>query len=44
MSGTSYPRVQLTSANTDAEVDTLIAALVELHARGELKLAHPEER
>jgi len=37
-------RVQLTSANTDAEVDTLIAALVELHARGELKLAHPEER
>jgi 8-amino-7-oxononanoate synthase len=37
-------RVQLTSANTDAEVDTLIAALVELHARGELQLARPEER
>jgi 8-amino-7-oxononanoate synthase len=30
-------RVQLTAANTDAEVDTLIAALEELAARGELQ-------
>lgn len=30
-------RVQLTAANTDAEVDTLISALEELHARGELQ-------
>ena len=29
-------RVQLTAANTDAEVDTLIAALEELVERGEL--------
>jgi 8-amino-7-oxononanoate synthase len=32
-------RVQLTAANTDAEVDTLIAALEELTERGELQLA-----
>jgi 8-amino-7-oxononanoate synthase len=32
-------RVQLTAANTDTEVDTLIAALEELHVRGELQLA-----
>jgi 8-amino-7-oxononanoate synthase len=32
-------RVQLTAANTDAEVDTLIAALEELAQRGELQLA-----
>jgi len=32
-------RVQLTSANTDAEVNTLIAALEELAARGELAAA-----
>ena len=30
-------RVQLTAANTDAEVDTLIAALEELAERGELR-------
>jgi 8-amino-7-oxononanoate synthase len=30
-------RVQLTAANTDAEVDMLIAALEELHAMGELR-------
>ncbi len=30
-------RIQLTAANTDAEVDTLIAALDELHALGELR-------
>jgi 8-amino-7-oxononanoate synthase len=34
-------RVQLTAANTDAEVDALIAALEELHARGELQDAGP---
>ena len=32
-------RVQLTAANTDAEVDTLIAALIELSQRGELQPA-----
>jgi len=32
-------RVQLTAANTDAEVDRLIAALEELVARGELRSA-----
>ena len=32
-------RVQLTAINTDAEVDTLIAALTELAERGELQLA-----
>jgi hypothetical protein len=32
-------RVQLTSANTDAEIDMLIGALDELAARGELRLA-----
>jgi 8-amino-7-oxononanoate synthase len=32
-------RVQLTAANTDAEVDTLIAALTELAERGELQSA-----
>jgi 8-amino-7-oxononanoate synthase len=32
-------RVQLTSANTDAEIDMLIGALEELAARGELQLA-----
>jgi 8-amino-7-oxononanoate synthase len=32
-------RVQLTAANTDAEVDTLIAALEELAERGELRAA-----
>ena len=32
-------RVQLTAANTDAEVDTLIAALEELAERGELRTA-----
>jgi len=32
-------RVQLTAANTDEEVDTLIAAIEELHARGELQQA-----
>jgi 8-amino-7-oxononanoate synthase len=32
-------RVQLTAANTDAEVDMLIAALEELAERGELKRA-----
>jgi 8-amino-7-oxononanoate synthase len=31
-------RVQLTAANTDAEVDSLIAALEELAAVGELRL------
>ena len=31
-------RVQLTAANTDAEVDSLIAALEELAAAGELRL------
>jgi 8-amino-7-oxononanoate synthase len=31
-------RVQLTSANTDAEVDLLIGALEELHGRDELRL------
>jgi 8-amino-7-oxononanoate synthase len=30
-------RVQLTAANTDAEVDMLIAALEELTERGELR-------
>ena len=30
-------RVQLTAANTDAEVDTLIAVLGELAERGELQ-------
>jgi 8-amino-7-oxononanoate synthase len=35
-------RVQLTAINTDAEVDTLIAALTELAARGELQLARDE--
>ena len=30
-------RIQLTAANTDAEVDTLIAALEELAARDELR-------
>jgi 8-amino-7-oxononanoate synthase len=30
-------RVQLTAANTDAEIDMLIAALEELAAAGELK-------
>jgi 8-amino-7-oxononanoate synthase len=30
-------RIQLTAANTDAEVDTLVAALEELHAQGELR-------
>jgi 8-amino-7-oxononanoate synthase len=30
-------RVQLTAANTDAEVDTLIAAIEELAADGELR-------
>ena len=32
-------RVQLTAANTDAEVDALIAAIDELAARGELQLS-----
>jgi 8-amino-7-oxononanoate synthase len=32
-------RVQLTAANTDAEIDLLIGALEELAARGELQLA-----
>jgi 8-amino-7-oxononanoate synthase len=32
-------RIQLTAANTDAEVDTLIAALEELADRGELQMA-----
>jgi diguanylate cyclase (GGDEF)-like protein len=32
-------RVQLTAANTDAEIDTLIAALEELAGRGELRPA-----
>ena len=32
-------RVQLTAANTDAEVDVLIAALEELHDRGDLRTA-----
>jgi hypothetical protein len=32
-------RVQLTAANTDAEVDTLIHSLTELAARGELQPA-----
>ncbi len=35
-------RVQLTSSNTDTEVDTLIAALRDLDARGELR--HVDER
>jgi hypothetical protein len=30
-------RIQLTAVNTDEEVDTLIAALTELSARGELR-------
>ena len=30
-------RVQLTAANTDAEVDTLLAAIEELAERGELR-------
>jgi 8-amino-7-oxononanoate synthase len=33
-------RVQLTAVNTDAEVDTLIAAIAELAQRGELQQAH----
>jgi diguanylate cyclase (GGDEF)-like protein len=37
-------RVQLTAANTDAEVDTLIAALEELAERGELQPAAEPER
>src|SRR4051812_11193817 len=32
-------RVQLTASNTDAEVDTLISALEELHERGDLRAA-----
>jgi 8-amino-7-oxononanoate synthase len=35
-------RVQLTAANTDAEVDTLIAALEELAQLGELQPARAE--
>jgi 8-amino-7-oxononanoate synthase len=35
-------RVQLTAANTEAEVDSLIAALEELTAAGELRLARTE--
>jgi 8-amino-7-oxononanoate synthase len=35
-------RVQLTAANTDAEVDTLIAAIEELADRGELRLVGNE--
>jgi diguanylate cyclase (GGDEF)-like protein len=35
-------RVQLTAANTDAEIDTLIAALEELAQMGELQPAAPE--
>ena len=35
-------RVQLTAANTDDEVDALIAAIGELAGRGELQLASPE--
>jgi 8-amino-7-oxononanoate synthase len=33
-------RIQLTAANTDAEVDTLIAALEALAAAGELRVQH----
>jgi 8-amino-7-oxononanoate synthase len=36
-------RVQLTAANTDAEVDTLIAALTELAEQGELQSAAAQE-
>jgi 8-amino-7-oxononanoate synthase len=36
-------RVQLTAANTDAEVDTLIAALEELAERGELQPARSDD-
>ena len=36
-------RVQLTAANTDAEVDTLIAALEELAADGRLRTADAQE-
>ncbi|HYM66639.1 MAG TPA: hypothetical protein VEW68_05060, partial [Patescibacteria group bacterium] len=35
-------RVQLTAANTDAEIDMLIAALQELADRGELQSVGPE--
>ena len=35
-------RVQLTAANTDAEVDALVAAIEELAARGELQPASSE--
>ena len=35
-------RIQLTAANTDEEVDTLIAALEELAAGGELRLRDEE--
>jgi diguanylate cyclase (GGDEF)-like protein len=36
-------RVQLTAANTDAEVDMLIAAIEELDAAGELRAARPAD-
>ncbi len=36
-------RVQLTAANTDAEIDTLIAALEELAERGELQPARSDD-
>jgi 8-amino-7-oxononanoate synthase len=36
-------RVQLTAANTDAEIDTLISTLEELAAHGELKLVDSAE-
>ncbi|HLH15323.1 MAG TPA: aminotransferase class I/II-fold pyridoxal phosphate-dependent enzyme, partial [Solirubrobacteraceae bacterium] len=35
-------RVQLTAANTDAEIDTLLAALEELARLGELREAEPQ--
>jgi 8-amino-7-oxononanoate synthase len=37
-------RAQLTAANTDAEVDALIAAVTELAERGELQSAGAEVR
>ena len=36
-------RVQVTAANTDAEIDTLIAALEELGELDELRPAHPDD-
>ena len=37
-------RIQLTAANTDAELDTLLAAIEELAGDGELMPAHELDR